>query len=230
VTRDEVLSEVRTARREDRRANLRCAVLRDADLYGADLGWADLRGADLRRANLYGANLYGANLADADLRGAVLAGADLRGADLTGADLTVADLTDADMRDADLTDTCLDPDRHCPIYEDDELLADGFGLDVDDGGRETIWGWRTRASTYIGSHEYTPGWHEAPYLSLDEGTECHPGIYLWGLDRLLSWLDDCGRLPHCPVVRCYCYRDEIVRGGAKWRAQRICVVEEDENE
>jgi hypothetical protein len=161
-----------------------------------------------------GANLEDADLHDADLRGAHLVGADLHGAHLKG-----ADLYGAYLEDANLEGTCLDPDKHVPILTDGEILEAGLEIDTIDG-REIVRGWRTLKSHVVGNHVYTPGWHEAPWFSLDTQTECHPGIYL----ASQGWLRN--TYSGTDLVRCWCYRDELIHAGDKWRAQRIFVESE----
>ena len=180
-----------------------------ADLSNADLRNADLSGADLSNAYLRNANLYRADLDGANLRAAYLSNADLRNANLSYANLD----------GAYLSGTCLDPDRHVPLLPDEEITDAGLELDVIDG-REIVRGYRTATSRHVGSHTYTPGWHEAPVLSLDTSMPCHPGIYLASRE----WLAD--QYSDAEVVRCWCYRDELVHAGDKWRSQRIFVEEE----
>ena len=222
-----------------RGANLRGANLRGADLRGADLR-ADLIGAYLRGAYLSGADLSGANLYGADLSGAVLSGAylrraDLRRADLTGADLSGADLrraylsgavltgadlrmaylSGADLSGAVLTDTILDPAAPVPTCTDGQLRRSNL-TPKRVQGRDRVYGTRTRQSVHVGSHEYTPGrFHAANALSVDQSTECHPGIYLGG--------EPAGG----DMVRVWAYRDECVYVSARkgCRARRVWVVE-----
>ena len=122
-----------------------------ADLGDADLGDANLCSANLRGAYLGGANLGGADLRDADLRSANLRGAYLGGANLGG--------------------TCLAGYPGCT-----PAALTYQGWDVRDGW---IYGVRTSRSQHVGSNVYSPGSvHEAPYLSTDHSTACHPGIYM----------------------------------------------------
>jgi len=89
---------------------------------------------------------------------------------LRGADLRGADLSGADLRGADIRGTCL-----AGLSGVTPAALEWHGWEVRDGW---VYGWRTARSIHVGSHEYTPGVHEAPYLSIDETTDCHPGIYM----------------------------------------------------
>ena len=196
-------------------ANLRWADLRRAYLSGADLSGAVLTGADLSGAYLFGANLTGAVLSGADLSGAYLFGANLTGANLSGAYLFGANLTGADLSGAVLTDTILDPAATVPTCTDGQLRTANLAPKRVQG-RDRVYGTRTRQSVHVGSHEYTPGrFHAANALSVDQSTECHPGIYLGGEPAG----DD--------LVRVWAYRDECVYVSARkgCRARRVWVVE-----
>lgn len=46
-------------------------------------------------------------------------------------------------------------------------------------------------------------------------TDCHPGIYLAGLEYLRQVYD--GE----PLVKCWCFRDEIHHAGGKFRTPRL---------
>ena len=207
------------------RANLTGASLRGADLIGADLAGADLTVADLTGAYLTGANLIGADLAGADLTGANLTGANLTRAnltraDLTGAYLTGANLIGADLAGAALTGTCLNPASPLPALTDEAIRA--VGLEPDG---ERVWGWRTATSQHCGSTEYKPRAesYDAPWFSVDAGTDCHPGIYISNR----KWLE--GEYAGVPLVRCYCRRDELLLIAAKGggRCKRLWVTGDD---
>ena len=196
-------------------ADLRDAYLRDAYLRDANLRGADLRGANLRGADLRGADLVGADLVRADLRGANLGGADLRGAYLRGADLRGADLWNAD-----LADTICDPSSLLPEISDEELIRSGLEPKTV-GGRRYVYGWRTQKSQHVGSTLYKPRKrpYTAPVFSVDTVTDCHPGIYLSGLEWLRSNYVQ-------KFVRCRCLRSEILHAGDKWRCKRLWILNE----
>jgi hypothetical protein len=182
--------------------NLRGTNLRGTNLRGANLSGANLRGANLSGANLYGTSLRDADLSDANLRGANLNGANLRGAKLTG---------------ANLTNTCLDPEAPIPELTDKEILDAGLEIRGD-----LVYGWRTRVSQHVGSTEYEVGKeYQAPWFSVCQKTECHPGLYLASRE----WLWDNYGFTH-NEVHCYCRRDELVHVGDKWRAKRLWIVED----
>ena len=140
MTKDELVTTIRSWQVGDKplnlskadlsKANLSKANLPGADLYRADLREADLYMADLYRANLYMANLSGAYLSGtalhmADLRGANLyranlymanlSGADLYMANLSGADLSKANLSEANLRGADLDHCTMNWQSNNPI-------------------------------------------------------------------------------------------------------------------
>ena len=153
-------------------------------------GQRDFREADLREADLRGADLRGA-----DLRGAYLHGADLSGANLHGANLHWADLHGANLRGANLSCTCL-----AGIPGVTPAALEWHGWEVCDGW---VYGWRTARSIHVGSHEYTPGVHVAPYLSTDEHTDCHPGIYMLPTR-------DAAQREHADIVRCRARCEDVV--------------------
>ena len=176
-------------------ADLSDADLSDANLHGADLSRADLSDANLHGAYLCGANLTGADLSDACLCGANLSGADLSGANLSGAilsgaNLHGADLSDANLHGADLSGTCLDPALH------DAACAFTTACPADADGFRVVY--RTARSQHIGSTEYLPGQtYDAPVMSWDSSTACHPGIYAGSLDLVRA------EYPTVPLVRCH---------------------------
>jgi hypothetical protein len=178
-------------------------------LRGANLSGAYLHGADLREANLSGAYLFRANLREADL-----SGADLHGADLHGADLREANLRGADLSGAYLSGTTLDPLAAVPHPTARQFVEAGFALEGD-----FVIGYRTRKSMHVGSTVYEPGTaHAAPWFSVDQYTECHPGLYF----APVAW---CRREYPCEdLVRVAAVRDEVVRAGNKWRAKRLLVL------
>ena len=187
-------------------ANLRGAYLSGADLYGANLCEADLSGACLKGANLCGAYLKEANLSGADLSEAYLSGANLSGANLSGTDLS----------GAYLSNTCLDTSASVPAITDAEIVAAGFTIDGD-----KVYGYRTAQSRHCGNTKYVVREEPyiPPYFSIDNGTSCHPGIYL----ASKSWLEK--EYPYDGYVRCYCLRTELVGAGDKWRCKRLWIVE-----
>jgi hypothetical protein len=195
--------------------------LQEANLSGVNLSKANLRGANLEGADLWKANLSGAKLWEVNLSGANLDGADLLGADLWRANLEGADLCrtilyHADFSEANLSGTCLDPKAEIPKISDDEIVSAGLKLDkIED--REIIRGWRTQQSQVVGDTIYTPGWHEAPYFSVDRDTECHPGIHFASRE----WLRKI--YPKKLLVRCWAFRNETVHAISAWRARRIFV-------
>ena len=92
-------------------------------------------------------------------------------ANLRGAYLRDANLYGADPKGADLEGTCL---AGYPGVTPASL--EWLGWEVRGGW---VYGVRTARSMHIGLTEYTPGQtYEAPYLSTDSATECHPGIYM----------------------------------------------------
>ena len=219
---DMLLPRYQAGKRDFHHANLSNSNLRYVDLSTADLHHANLRHVDLHHARLHHADLHNANLCYADLRYADLRYADLRYADLRYADLRYADLYNADLcgtvlHHANLTCTVLDPKARIPYCSDEEITTLGLELDVE-GGREVVRGWRTAKSQYIKGHEYVWGWYNAPVFSVDTTTACHPGIYLasrrW-LERPYSYTE---------LVRCWCYRDEMVVARRKARAKWLYVV------
>ena len=128
----------------------------------------------------------------ADLSGANLSHANLYGADLSGANLSGADLYDADLSGANLSDTCLAPNLH------DLARAFARACPADPDGRRIVY--RTAQSQHIGSAIYEPGkTYDAPYLSWDVATACHPGIYA----ASLRWMRE--NYPYTPLVKCYVY-------------------------
>jgi len=151
------------------------ADLRSANLHGAYLHGANLRGAYLRGANLHGANLRYAYLRDTDL-----SGANLRDADLLGAYLGGASLNGAYLSGANLGGSALDPQAPIPPITDDQIEQAGLRAEVV-GGAEWLIGSRSRRSRHVGSTDYSdPGEYRAPWFSVDQHTQCHPGIYLGG--------------------------------------------------
>ena len=159
---------------------------------GADLSWVDLRGANLTRADLTRANL-------------------------NGADLTEARLTKTDLTGANLTNTCLDPNAPVPGLSDEEILRAGLRIEGD-----LVYGWRTKISIHCGRTQYEPGkCYEAPWFSVCQETECHPGIYLASEEWLNCWYPLKWGLKR---VRCYCRRDELIHAKDKWRCKRLWVV------
>jgi len=171
----ESAEQVRADLRSLRAADLHGAYLRGANLHGANLRYAylrdtDLSGANLRDADLLGAYLGGANLHDADLSGASLGGANLNGASLNGAYLS----------GANLGGSALDPQAPIPPITDDQIEQAGLRAEVV-GGAEWLIGSRSRRSRHVGSTDYSdPGEYRAPWFSVDQHTQCHPGIYLGG--------------------------------------------------
>jgi len=199
-------------------ARMTSEELRGANLTGADLAYANLRHANLYGANLAGANLRRADLPDANLRHAILYGANLAGANLTSADLTGAHLTGADLHGAHLANTVLDPARAPsgagPEFEDD-----------DEPGHVRCW--RTDRSLCVGDTRYTPGeTYTADVFSTCPDTSCHPGIYIWPTQKqAYAWLRDYDYDMYAAgIVRCRARREDIHRGGDKWRAKQIQVV------
>ena len=153
---------------EQVRADLRS--LRAADLHGAYL-----RGAQVRAADLHGANLRYAYLRYTDL-----SGANLRDADLLGAYLRDANLNGAYLSGANLGGSALDPQAPIPPITDDQIEQAGLRAEVV-GGAEWLIGSRSRRSRHVGSTDYSdPGEYRAPWFSVDQHTQCHPGIYLGG--------------------------------------------------
>jgi len=155
----------------------------------ANLSMANLSGADLRGANLSKADLSMAILSGADLRGANLSKANLWNANLWNANLCGANLSGANLSKADLSYTCLDPQlvflqhafcRACPADSDGYRIV-----------------YRTTESKYVGSQRYEEGQtYEAPVLSADIVTACHPGIYAGSLE----WMRN--EYPNTPLVKC----------------------------
>jgi len=147
--------------------------------------------------------------------------ADLTGADLVGADLRGADLRWTDLTGADLAGTCLDPGAAIPPQDLSgwEVLPDGRLL-----------GWRTRRSMHAGNTIYEHGVHyEAPWFSVDETTECHPGLYAFprrgdaeGWARIYPY--GLPRGPHPSVVQVAIEPADILRAGDKWRCRRFEVL------
>ena len=180
---------------------------------GNRLSGADLSKANLSGANLYGANLSGANLSEANLSEANLRGANLSEADLSKADLSGANLYGANLSGADLSNTCLDPNALVPSISDEVLITSGFTIDGD-----KIFGFRTLKSQYYGEHVYTSGEHISNAFSVDINTDCHPGIYLAGMEYMKA------NYKGKEGVKCYCFRNEMVHAGDKFRAKRIWVV------
>ena len=186
----------------------------DADLANADLADTDLANTDLADADLAWANLTGANLTGANLTGANLTEVNLTNANLTNANLTEACLAEAIFTGANLTGTCLDPNAPVPELTDDEILDARLEI-----GGDLVYGWRTKTSIHCGYTMYEPGWrYEAPYFSVCQKTECHPGIYL----DSEAWLSRAYPLHN--RVYCYCRRDELIHAGNKWRCKQLWVV------
>ena len=103
-----------------------------------------------------------------------------RRANLSGADLSGANLRGTCLSGAYLSGTCLDPAAPVPPITDAQIAAAGLAVIVIDGV-EWLEGWRSRRSRHIGSTDYSaPGEYVAPWLSVDQATDCHPGIYLGG--------------------------------------------------
>ncbi len=212
-------------------ANLRWANLRWADLCGANLCWADLSRADLseanlRRTDLCGTDLCGANLSEADLseanlRRADLSGADLSGADLSGANLSGANLSGANLRwanlcEADLDGTCLDSNALIPQMSSKQIVGAGFRLDGD-----FVFGYHTKGSMVCGNEIYEPGKvYTAPWFSVDQFTDCHPGLYI----APKSWLEQ--YYPLVPLVYACCRRDQLLKAGDKFRTKTLLILED----
>ena len=144
------------------------------------VGARDFVGANLGGTDLRGANLRGANLGGTDLRGATLGGTDLRGAGLRG---------------ADLADTCL-----AGIPGVTPAALEWHGWEVRDGW---VYGWRTRRSQHCGGAQYRPGSYEAPWLSVDEHTDCHPGIYMLPTQEAAATLSP-------QMVRCRARCEDVI--------------------
>ncbi len=181
----------------EERLKAHAAACREAHAEGAPRPrWT---GGSLNEAYLRAVDLSRAYLRSADLIGADLIGADLRNADFTDASLIGADLRGADFTDADLSGTCLDPTALCPALPDAATLATA-GLSLRTvRGRMRVYGRRTAVSRHVGSTEYRPWhWYQAPWLSVDQTTECHPGIYLGGTEET------------GPFVEAWAYADEAV--------------------
>jgi hypothetical protein len=214
MTRDELLTAYAAGERDFVGANLTRAILTWANLSGANLSEATLRGANLTGATLRGADLYKADLTEASLREADLYKADLSGATLRGADLTGASLTGAD-----LPDTVLDHFGYVSDYHD-EIFTDN-GLEIRGA---YIYGWRTAESQFVGNTTYTPGEvYTAPFFSICQETDCHPGLYFAGQ----AWLEK--NYSGKPIVRCKALRSRIVYAGGKFRTDRLWILEgEDE--
>jgi len=156
-----------------RDANLWYANLLDANLLDANLLDANLLDANLSGANLRRADLSGANLRDADLRYANLSRANLRDANLSGANLLDANLRGADLSGADLRETSLDPAYHA------NGDVNGFDTVCTPSGQVWCKGYRTQNSPVMGGNDYDVGqWYSAPYFSICQYTECHPGLYV----------------------------------------------------
>ena len=97
----------------------------------------------------------------------------------------------ANLTGADLTGTCLSPS----LRELARAFTRACPADVD--GRRVVY--RTSTSR-VGNKHYEPGQsYDAPYLSWDAATECHPGIYA----ASLAWMLENYR--GAPLVRCYVY-------------------------
>lgn len=191
------------------------------DTYGACRH--DPEGAEPNRANLTGGCFICADFSQADLTGACLIKSKLSGANLTGAILTRAILNGAILNGANLTGailtgTILDPTSRVPPCSNDELIAAGL-TPRRVRGRDRVYGYRTIRSQYVGSHLYAPGrWHQANALSVDASTECHPGIYMGGMQHAPG--------PGEGRVKVWAYRDELVfisvQKGARCRRVWVC--------
>ena len=157
----------------------------------------------------------------ADLRWANLSGANLSGANLSGADLIGANLSGADLSGADLKKSCLDPAAAIPGIPDAEMLGSGLEMRGD-----RVYGWRTAESQHNGLQKYWPRRkaYKAPVFSVSAGTDCHPGIYIAGK----AWLEL--NYGDKPLVRCWCYRGELIHAGDKWRCKRLWVIKPESKE
>ena len=91
-------------------------------------------------------------------------------------------------------------------------------LGVEDG-RDVVRGWRTAKSQHVKGYEYVWGWYNAPVFSVDTRTACHPGLYL----ASRRWLRE--EYPNVELVRCWCYRDEMVVTWEKARAKWLCITD-----
>jgi uncharacterized protein YjbI with pentapeptide repeats len=153
------------------RAALTRANLESANLTGANLRWANMSEANLRWTNLRDAILEGANLSDANLFDANLRDADLRWANLERADLRWTDLAHTNFNNAILTGTCLDPAAPMPP-------TDLSAFEITPDGK--LIGYRTSRSVHVKGHKYEPGQsYTATLFSMDTGTDCHPGLYVF---------------------------------------------------
>ncbi len=144
------------------------------DLEYANLKSANLEDADLEYANFKGTNLEGANLKNAYFKDANLQNADLKGANLEDVYLEYSNLKGANLEGANLKGTCLDPNNF------PNMRADGFKMFKSRSDMTWCVGYRTINSMYINSNSYyeVGKLYEAPWFSTDEGTECHPGLYV----------------------------------------------------
>jgi hypothetical protein len=197
------------------------ADLRDSNFYctklhNANLRNTDLRGAYLSSANLHNANLRESDLSEANLHNAILQGACLSNTNLYRANLAYTDLRSTILTNANLTGTCLDPKAPVPELTDRDIIDAGLEIRGD-----RVYGWRTYVSKYVGSTRYEVGKeYQAPWFSVCQETECHPGLYLASMKWLLNKI----RYMDEPAVRCYCRRDELIHAGDKWRAKRLWIV------
>jgi hypothetical protein len=157
----------------------------------------DLSGANLSGANISGADIFGANLRGANLSGANISGADIFGANLRGANLSGADLSGADIFEANLRGTKLSGARF--ISQHGTPNGDCSGFEIVDNGQWII-GYRTQSSPYQHADDYKPGeYREAP-LTVFDGRDCAPGLYLMPSIQSVRDFRDCDSEPIVRVI------------------------------
>jgi len=70
------------------------------------------------------------------------------------------------------------------------------------------------------STRYAPGPYEAPWLSIDESTECHPGLFF----ASRSWCERAYPSEDLVRIRAHRIEGKIVHAGSKWRCKRLEVI------
>lgn len=169
-----------------------------AVLRGIDFSYADLEGADFQFADLKCANFYHAKLA--------------------GANLSDALLGHADFCMADLDHTVLDPANILPPIPEAEILAAGLELDTFEG-EDIVIGYRTMFSQHVGRDKYRGGlYYRAPVFSCCQKTSCHPGIYMDSRENIET------EYPDVKLVRCWCFRSDLLHASSKWRAKLVHIM------